>query len=77
MTAQLWTVINHLYTALNAYYNTFQHYALLFRGMNQATTRYASHACITFILLQKIQKMAKKDTTFGYHLVGASTCLCK
>jgi len=29
------------------------------------------------ILLQKIQKMANKDMTFGYHPVGAPTCLRK
>jgi len=34
-------------------------------------------ACVIFILLQKIQKMANKDMTFGYHPVGAPTCLCK
>jgi len=34
-------------------------------------------ACVTFILLQKIQKMTKKDVTFGYHPMGAPTCLCK
>jgi len=34
-------------------------------------------ACIIFILLQKIQKMANKDMTFGYHPVGAPMCLCK
>jgi len=34
-------------------------------------------ACVIFILLQKIQKMAKKDMTFGYHAVGAPTCLRK
>jgi len=28
-------------------------------------------ACVIFILLQKIQKMANKDMTFGYHCVGA------
>ena len=27
-------------------------------------------ACVIFILLQKIQKMANKDMTFGYHFVG-------
>jgi len=27
-------------------------------------------ACVIFILLQKIQKMANKDMTFGYHPVG-------
>jgi len=32
--------------------------------------------CI-IILLQKIQKMANKDMTFGYHPAGAPTSLCK
>jgi len=32
-------------------------------------------ACV--ILLQKIQKMAKKDMTFGYHLLGTPTSLRK
>jgi len=34
-------------------------------------------ACVIFILHQKIQKMANKDTTFRYHTMVASTCLCK
>jgi len=34
-------------------------------------------AYVIFILLQKIQKMANKDMTFGYHPVGTPTCLCK
>ena len=34
-------------------------------------------ACVIFILLQKILKMAYKDMTFGYHCVGAPTCLHK
>jgi len=34
-------------------------------------------ACVISILLQNIQKMANKDMTFGYHPVGAPTCLHK
>jgi len=34
-------------------------------------------ACIIFILLQKIEKMANKDMTFGYYPVGAPICLRK
>jgi len=34
-------------------------------------------ACVIFILHQKIQNMANKDTIFGYHPVGSPTCLCK
>jgi len=34
-------------------------------------------ACVIFILLQKISKIVNQDMTFGYHPVGASTCLCK
>jgi len=34
-------------------------------------------ACVIFSLLQKIQKMANIDMTFGYHRVGAPTCLHK
>ena len=36
--------------------------------------------CVSFViftLLQKIQKMANKDMTFGYHPVGTPTCLRK
>ena len=43
---------------------------------------YLDFLCISlcylqFILHQKIHKMANKDTMFGYHPVGAPTCLCK
>jgi len=31
----------------------------------------SAFACVIFILLQKIQKMANKDTTFGYQPVDA------
>jgi len=34
-------------------------------------------ACVIFILHQKIQKMANKDTTFECHPVGTSICLHK
>jgi len=34
-------------------------------------------SCVIFILPQKIQKMANKDVTLGYHPVGTPTCLCK
>jgi len=34
-------------------------------------------AFVSFTLLQKIQKMANKDMTFGYRPVGAPTCLRK
>jgi len=34
-------------------------------------------ACVIFILHQKIQKTASKDTIVGYHSVGAPTCLSK
>jgi len=34
-------------------------------------------ACVIFILLQKIQKIANNDMTFGYHRVGGPTCLRK
>jgi len=34
-------------------------------------------ACIILILLQKIQKIANKDMTFGYHPAGAPTYLRK
>jgi len=34
-------------------------------------------ACVIFILLKQIEKMANKDMTFGYHPVGTPTCLCK
>ena len=34
-------------------------------------------ACVIFFLHQKIQKMTNNDTTFGYHPIGAPTCLCK
>jgi len=37
-------------------------------------------ACFIFILHQKIHKMARKDTIFGYHPVATPTiptCLCK
>jgi len=34
-------------------------------------------ACDIFILLQKIQTMANKDMTFGYHPMSIPTCLCK
>ena len=33
--------------------------------------------CVSSFCCRKIQKMANKDTTFGYHPVGAPTCLCK
>jgi len=32
---------------------------------------------VIFTLLQKIQKTVSKDMTFGYHPVGAPTCLHK
>jgi len=32
-------------------------------------------ACVIFVLHQKIQKIANKDTTFGYHSMGALACL--
>jgi len=34
-------------------------------------------AFVIFILLRKMQEMANKDTTFGYHPVGAPKCLHK
>jgi len=34
-------------------------------------------ACVIFILHLKIQKTVNKYTTFGYHPVGAPTCLHK
>jgi len=37
----------------------------------------SASVCVMFILLQKVQKMANKDMTFGYYPVGAPICLCK
>jgi len=49
----------------------------LVRMVWQSTRIVGASACVIFISIQKIQKMANKDMTFGYHRLCAPTCLFK